>query len=106
MKGYIVKYSTGSYDDHCTHDVKVFLDRKEADRYCIKFNKVLSMVKEFYKSKRNEYYDASMEDYEVRTEYWDILYDKYQFYCDMSEPWLEEIEIVESVKKKGNTRWD
>lgn len=105
MKGYLVKYSTGSYDDYCTHDVKVFLNRKEAERYYMKFNQLIVKASEFYES---EYVKIpeNEEEYQARADYWETMWDKYSFWRDFQEVFIEEIEIVESVKKKDNSRWD
>ena len=105
MKGYIVKYSTGSYDDYRKHDVKVFLDRKEAERYYIRFNQLIVKASEFYTSKYIEIPDVE-EEYKSREDYWETMWDKYAFWKEFQEVFVEEIEIVESVKKKGNPRWD
>lgn len=105
MKGYIVKYSTYLYDEYRVHDVKVFLDRKEAERYMEKFNRVISKAKDFYRDGCKDYHSVSLEEYNTKTEYWDNVYDKFEFYNDISEPWIEEIEIVEEIKL-DKSRWD
>lgn len=39
MKGYLVKYTTGSYDDYFEHCVAVYLDENEAKKRCKEIDK-------------------------------------------------------------------
>lgn len=106
MKGYLVKYSTGSYDDYCVHTARVYLEVKEAGRYVDKFNSIMESAKTFYDNLvvKDKYGYPYIDDNTSEKEFECIR--KYYWYKDVGEAWLEEIEIVEPVKKKGNSRWD
>lgn len=107
MKGYIVKYSTGSYDDYCVHTARVYLDVKEAGRYVDKFNSIMESAKTFYDNLvvKDKYGYPNIDENTSQKEFEYI--NKYYWYKDdIGQAWLEEIEVVEPVKKKGNPRWD
>lgn len=61
MKGYLIQYSsgeyddyTGEYDDYRTYEVKVFLDKKLAEFYKEKWNRIYLKLEAFYSLKHHE----------------------------------------------------
>ena len=52
---YLVQYSTGSYDDWIEHDLFVTHDKKMADAYAEKMNRIGVQLRQYY----NELYNNS-----------------------------------------------
>lgn len=52
---YIVKYSTGSWDDYYQINIFVTTDKEMAEKYVEKFNNILKKWKEYYSQFKDEY---------------------------------------------------
>ena len=98
---YIVKYSTGSYDDYYEGTMFVTFDRNVADNYVNKFNRMVENYKDFYRTFEEHSYPELLLDPEY-TEVGDVnhLPAKYSKYWDrwwqldeFNKCYFEEIEI-------------
>lgn len=76
-------------------------------------NKTLEQIKDEYANEKGrdsweEYFkwlDLCHTPHDVMQRHYDEIAQRYATEY-AREAWIEEIEIVESVKKKGNERWD
>ena len=86
-KMYLVKYSTGSYDDYCQIEVFVTKSRETADKYVERFNKKLDYWNEYMKSFKDEYgfRDEKKCTTAISYRYYDITEVGYSF--------IEEVEV-------------
>ena len=78
QKIYIVRYSSGSYEDYFVHDVAAFLDKDAAINTCIEiddknFHQTSEISNEIWESIENEYYSLVNTDpnFEVKIPYYE-----------------------------------
>jgi hypothetical protein len=85
-KMYLVKYSTGSYEDY--HQVVLFVthSKDKADKYVEKFNRILNYWKDIVQSCEDE------NGYPVHTTS-ESLYDRYYDIIEMGHSFIEEVEV-------------
>lgn len=84
---YIVKYSSGSWDDYGVTNVFVTEDLEKAEKWVNKFNARVEYWKEILK----QYYD---EDGYLDEKYWSTPFAKrYWKIRDTNEAFIEEIEL-------------
>ena len=85
-KMYLVKYSTGSYDDFYQIEIFVTHDTIKAEKYIEKFNTILNNWKDFIKKYENDgHRDETKFVDEFSNRYWDIKETNHAF--------IEEIEV-------------
>jgi len=86
-KMYLVKYSTGSYEDY--HQIEIFVtkSRETADKYVLRFNKKLDYWKNYMKNFQDKYgyRDETKCTTSISYRYYDIIEVGYSF--------VEEVEI-------------
>ena len=51
---FLVKYSSGNYDDYCVYTIFVTDNEKIAKKYTLKFNKILRKWKKYYSQLEEE----------------------------------------------------
>lgn len=98
---YIVKYSTGSHDDHYVGTMFVTFDKNVAENYVKKFSRMVENCKDFYRTFEEHDYSEliSDEDYvDSKNRY--SLIEKYNIYWnrwnqldEFNRCYFEEIEI-------------
>jgi len=98
---YIVKYSTGSYDDYYEGTMFVTFDKNVAENYVKKFSKMVENYKDFYRTFEEHRYPKLLLDPkytdlgddnclpEEYSKYWSRWYQLYEF----NKCYIEEIEI-------------
>ena len=98
---YIVKYSTGSYDDYYEGTMFVTFDKNVAEKYIKRFSIMVENYKDFYKTLEEHDYPELLleEDYvdsrnyyslpEKCNEYWSRWWQLNEF----NKCYIEEIEI-------------
>lgn len=74
---YIVKYSTGPYDDYSQNTVFVTNNSETASNYVLKFNKILNKWKQYWAENENPKYG---------------LIHEVVIFQDFNTAWIEEIE--------------
>lgn len=55
-KIYIIKYSTGSYDDYSENIIFATTKKSKATKYCMKFNRILKKWKKYYSQYEEDKY--------------------------------------------------
>ena len=88
-KLYIVKYSSGSYDDYHTTDVFVTDIKSKATKYVTKFNKILKKWEKYYK--KFEEKDCGMGW--IKDEYVQQHFDRWNCLREINLCYWEEIEV-------------
>ena len=89
-KMYIVKYSSGSYEDYCSSDIFVTDKKSKATKYCTKFNTKLK----YWQS----YFDQFCEETGIGNMRWikdvySIHYDRWQQLSEINNAYWEEVEV-------------
>lgn len=86
MIGYLVKYSTGSYDDYYQHCVAVYLNKEQAEQKC--------------KELDNEHLRPNWR--EIPDENWEEIMDEYDEILDMDESEFDYSDDYPYLYLKGN----
>ena len=89
MKAYTVGYSRGSYEDYREIIVFVTFDKKKAQKWCKKYNKMLIKWKRYYdkftKDVGFKWYDSEKHGYE--------FYDRWHSIFELNGASYKEYEI-------------
>lgn len=83
-KMYIIRYSTGMWDDFCPVNIFITTDEAKAIEYVGKFNRILNHFKAHWSKIVNE--DNWLDDDKYDFRRWSQIY-------DANEAWYNEIEI-------------
>lgn len=93
IKGYLVEYSTGSYEDYHTHNVKVFQSKEEAEKCC----------KEVDRSHNKK---TMFDSDESSPNSWYNIYDEIQeIMYDNPEVYINEVEL-DYCNFNNRNEWD
>ena len=87
---YIVKYSTGEYEDY--HEVCLFVTEKKinATKYVTKFNSILRRWKQYL----SKYEHIEYGNYKwIKEEYIEKWYSRWSSIRQTNKCWYEEIEV-------------
>jgi hypothetical protein len=86
-KMYIVKFSSGSYDDYSIFCVFVTEKKSIATKYVTKFNKILKKWKNYYSQFENDDRDW------IKEEYVNQHFKRWHALREINECYWEEIEV-------------
>lgn len=88
-KIYIVKYSTGSYDDYCVNDVFATENKKLAISYTKKFNKIVKKWMSYFHQFEETKYGFNW----IKDEYVERYFDRWNSLRCINDCFYEEIEV-------------
>ena len=88
-KMYIVKYSSGSWDDYGETNIFISSTKDKATKYVSKFNRILKKYKKYY-SKFEEYEDGMIW---IKDKYIKKYFTRWYKIRNINKCWYEEIEV-------------
>lgn len=87
---YIVKYSTGSYDDHYVGTMFVTFDKNVAENYVKKFSRMVENCEDFYRTFKDHV--DSRDRYSLIEKY-NTYWNRWNQLDEFNSCYFEEIEI-------------
>ena len=102
-KIYIVESSSGSYDDYGTHIIKCFENKEDAEKYSMKYDRVLRKVSDFCAEAwavvcDKDYDDNTDDDY--KNCFHHSIWSKYHYrMSDYNEVKVIEMPFIEHRRK-------
>lgn len=88
---YIVKYSTGSYDDYGVTDIFITDKKSIATKYVTKFNSILKKWNNYYKQFEETPYEGSCGW--IKDEFSEQYFWRWHRLKETNKCWWEEIEV-------------